>query len=185
MQIFIVERKRGVSSWIKLGPASLGPLLEGLVFCTKDMRTEHWEKLWQENGRTFSLVRGENKGGCFLRLGVVNQEKKRFSIFVPKGRGAKGGWALLLEALQGVEVASKSNGEAVVRVKVDNRVLSQNLKKLAHCLGNLGLAKLESGKALLEFEVMAEAEKALKGGEVSVGGFLMRLEKWSQMTGCV
>ena len=63
MQIFIVERKRGVSSWIKLGPASLGPLMEGLVFCTKDTRTEHWEKLWQENGRTFSLVRGENNGG--------------------------------------------------------------------------------------------------------------------------
>ena len=44
-QIFIVERKGGVSSWIKLGPASLGPLMEGLVFCTKDTRTGHWEKL--------------------------------------------------------------------------------------------------------------------------------------------
>ena len=86
MQIFIVERKRGVSSWIKLGLTSLGPLLEGLVFYTKDTRTGHWEKLWQENRRIFSLVRGENKGGCFLRLGVVDQEKKRFSIFVPKGR---------------------------------------------------------------------------------------------------
>ena len=52
-------------------------------------------------------MRGENKGGCFLRLGVVDREKKRFSIFVPKGRGAKGGWALLLEALRGVEVASE------------------------------------------------------------------------------
>ncbi|RVX05123.1 hypothetical protein CK203_020162 [Vitis vinifera] len=129
MQIFIVERKRGVSSWIKLGPASLGPLLEGLVFCTKDTRIGHWEKL------------------C---------------IFIPKGRGAKGGWALLLEALRGVDVASErqvrqkdkekpwkpllgksfaevvkqpcSNGEAVVRVEVDNRDLSQNLKKLAHRL---------------------------------------------------
>ena len=45
MQIFIVERKRGVSSWIKLGLASLGPLLEGLVFWTKDTRIGHWEKL--------------------------------------------------------------------------------------------------------------------------------------------
>ena len=59
------------------------------------------------------------------------------------------------------------------------------MAKLWGLKGNLGLAKLESGKALLEFEVMAEAEKALKGGEVSVRGFLMRLEKWSQMTGCL
>ena len=52
-------------------------------------------------------MRSENKGGCFLRLGIVDREKKKFSIFVPKGRGAKGGWALLLEALRGVEVASE------------------------------------------------------------------------------
>ncbi|RVW60546.1 hypothetical protein CK203_061454 [Vitis vinifera] len=30
-QIFIVERKGDVSSWIKLGSASLGPLIEGLI----------------------------------------------------------------------------------------------------------------------------------------------------------
>ena len=35
-----------------------------------------------------------------------------------------------------VEVVKQpcNNGEAVVRVEVDNRDLSQNLKKLAHCL---------------------------------------------------
>ena len=53
------------------------------------------------------MVRGENKGGCFLRLGVVDREKKRFSIFVPKGRGAKGDWALMVEALREVEAASE------------------------------------------------------------------------------
>ena len=228
-QIFIVERKRSVSSWIKLALASLGPLMEGLVFCTKDTRTGHWEKFWQENGRTFSLTRGENKGGCFLRLGVIDREKKRFSIFIPRGKGAKGGWALLVEALREMEPASdrqvrqkdkeklwkpmlgksfaevvKQNlsiEEEVVRVKVDNRALGVSLEKLAHCLvgcwdplpgkgedlrswgtqmaklwglkGNLGLAKLEYGKALLEFELITEAEKALKDGEISVGGFVM------------
>ena len=59
------------------------------------------------------------------------------------------------------------------------------MAKLWRLKGNLGLAKLESVKALLEFEVMAEAEKTLKAGEVSVRGFFMRLEKWSQMTGCL
>ncbi|RVX18413.1 hypothetical protein CK203_006490 [Vitis vinifera] len=210
MQIFIVERKRGVSSWIKLRPASLGPLMEGLVFCTKDTRTEHWEKLWQENGRTFSLVRGENKGGCFLHLGVVDREKKRFSIFIPKGRGAKGGWALLVEALREVEVVSerqqwRRGGQGESRQqglkskleeasplscwlldpkpgRGDNlRSWGTQMAKSWGLKGDLGLAKLENGKALLEFEVMTEAEKALKVGEVSdilskigeeCGGFL-------------
>ena len=173
-QIFIVERKRGVSSWIKLGPASLGPLMEGLVFCTKDTRTGHWEKFWQENGRTFSLMRGENKEGCFLRLGVIDREKKRFSIFIPRGRGAKGGWALLVEALREMESASdrqvrqkdkeklwkplvgksfaevvkqnRNNGDEVVRVKVDNRALSVSLEKLPIALLDAGTQCQEGGK---------------------------------------
>ena len=239
--IFITESKGGVSSWIKLGPASLGPLIEGLVFCSKDMRTGHWEKRWQENGRFFSLERGENKGGCFLKLGVLDREKKRFNIFVPRGRGAKGGWSLLVEALREIESISgrqvrqqdkeifrsplrgksfaevvKQNhsiGEEVARVRVDNSALCVNLEKLAHCLvgcwnsmrgggedlrswgtqmsklwglkGNLGLAKLEDGKALLEFGLLSEAEKALDMAEISVGGFVIRLEKWSPRSGCL
>ncbi|RVW52981.1 hypothetical protein CK203_072762 [Vitis vinifera] len=43
--------------------------------------------------------------------------------------------------------------------------------KVVGLKGNLGLAKLENGKVLLEFKVMTEAEKALKVGEVSVGGY--------------
>ena len=59
------------------------------------------------------------------------------------------------------------------------------MAKLWGLKGNLGLAKLEDDKALLEFEVITEAEKALKDGEVLVGGFVMRFEKWSQRTGCL
>ena len=239
-QIFIVERKGGVSSWVKLGPASLGPLMEGLTFCIKDTRNGHWEKSWQENGRAFSLTRGENKGGCFLRLGVTDREKKRFNIFVPKGKGTKGGWALLVEVLREIEpgsdgqksqqvkekcwspmlgksfadvVKQKRSCEEVVRVKIVNKPSGERLEKLAQCLvgswepmlgrgedlrswgtqmskwwglkGNLGLAKLEDGKALLEFELRAEAEKALKNGAISISGCDVRLEKWSQRTGCV
>ena len=51
--------------------------------------------------------------------------------------------------------------------------------------GNLGLAKLERGKVLLEFELLAEAEKALSLESISVGGILHRLEKWSLETGCL
>ncbi|RVW44614.1 hypothetical protein CK203_110051 [Vitis vinifera] len=140
---------------------------------------------------------------------------KRFNIFVPKGKGTKGGWALLVEAVREMEPGSEESqsGEEVVRVKIDNRPSSERLEKLAQCLvgswdpmlgrgddlrswgtqmsklwglkGNLGLAKLEDGKALLEFEIRAEAEKALKNGVISISGFDVRLEKWSQRTGCV
>ena len=106
LQATIVERKRGISSWIKLGPESLGLFVECLVLCIKDMRIGKWERKWKEKGRANSLVRDENKEGCFLQLGVVvDLEKKRFNIFIPKGRGVKGGWASMAETLRRLGVA--------------------------------------------------------------------------------
>ena len=51
--------------------------------------------------------------------------------------------------------------------------------------GNLGIAKLERGKILLEFELLAEAENVLSLKSISVGGIFLRLEKWSPETGCM
>ncbi|KAJ9692950.1 hypothetical protein PVL29_011872 [Vitis rotundifolia] len=223
MQITIVERKRGVSSWVKLGPASLVLLVESLGLCIKDSGKGKWERSWKENGRSFSLVRDLNKGGCFLRLGVANPEGKKYSIFIPKGKGEKGGWTSLMEAIQSlgivygksenkkVEVSSSKSlmgktiaevvrnpsreEKTVARVVVGKNDISRNVEKLSHCIGtqmakmwglkgNLGLAKLERGKALMEFEILAEVEKILKTGKISVGGVHMRLEKWSRETGC-
>ncbi|RVW66286.1 hypothetical protein CK203_066249 [Vitis vinifera] len=44
---------------------------------------------------------------------------------------------------------------------------------------------MNEGKVLLEFELVNEAEKALVDGEIEVEGLVMRLEKWSQRTGCL
>ena len=90
-QIFIEERKRGVSSWIKMGPESLGFVVEGLALCIEDKRTGRWVRNWRERGKIFSLLRDENKGGSFIRLGVEDGEKKKFNIYIPKGKGGKGG----------------------------------------------------------------------------------------------
>ena len=186
-------------------------------------------------------MREENKGGCFLRLGVMDLEKKSFNIFISKGRGVKGGWSSMAETLWSLGVAtgrresqqdeamllkpilgktfaevvqlSRSKGKVVVRVEVREEDLSINLNKLVHCLvgfwnsssargddlkswgtqmakiwglkGKLGLAKLERGKVLLEFELLVEAKKALNYGKILVGGLLLRLEKWSPETGCL
>ena len=63
LQAIIVERKRGISSWVNLGPESLGFFLDGLRFCIEDMSAGKWERSWKENGSSYSLVRDENKGG--------------------------------------------------------------------------------------------------------------------------
>ena len=186
-------------------------------------------------------MRDQNKRGCFIRLEVADLENKRFCIFIPKGRGAKGGWVSMVEMLWRLgftneeegcqkeeallskpsmgktyaEVAKQPKGKekATIRVEIRKKELSRNLNKLAHCLvriwnpssvreddlrswgtylanfwrlkGNLGLAKLERGKVLLDFEFLAEAEKALKIGGISVGGSLLCLEKWRPELGCL
>ncbi|RVW39230.1 hypothetical protein CK203_112422 [Vitis vinifera] len=86
MQVIIEERKRGVSSWIKMGPDSLGFVVEGLALCIKDTQTGKWVRNWRERGRTYSLSWDENKGGSFIWLGVEDLEKKRFNIFISKGK---------------------------------------------------------------------------------------------------
>ncbi|RVW40080.1 hypothetical protein CK203_081928 [Vitis vinifera] len=146
----------------------------------------------------------------------VRGAKKRFSIFIPKGRGAKGGWILLAEALR--EMESRPGGQAgqedkgklwipmwgksfaeVVKQKCstetswnprrgegeDLRSWGTQMSKAWGLKGNLGLAKMNEGKVLLEFELVNEAEKALVDGEIEVEGLVMRLEKWSQRTGCL
>ena len=49
-QAIIVERKRGISSWVWLGPVSLGIFLESLNQCIKEEKVGKWERGWKENG---------------------------------------------------------------------------------------------------------------------------------------
>ncbi|KAL6338279.1 hypothetical protein AAG906_018550 [Vitis piasezkii] len=161
-QVIIVESKGGVSSWVRLGPMSVEVFLDSLNQCIKEEKNGKWERGWKENRRTYSLVRDENRAGYYLRLGVVDQEKRRFSIFILKGKGAKGRWISMAEMLQRLvgnlgkkenkqeeramvkprmersyaEMVKGSRGREgkVVRVEVRGEEISENLCKLEHCL---------------------------------------------------
>ena len=91
VQATIVERKRGVSSWIKLGSESLGIFMECLVFCIKDMRTRKWERNWMEKGRFHSLVCDENKGGMLPPSGRCGFGEEKVQHLYPQRKRSKRG----------------------------------------------------------------------------------------------
>ena len=178
-------------------------------------------------------MRDVNRAGCFIRFGVVDLEMKRYSIFIPKGRGERGGWVSMAEMLRnmGVNIGRKVNKQEeramvkpcmersyaevvkrprsrdrnTVRVEVRGEEISNNLSKLEHCLvgswdpssareedfeklgwlmatswglkGKLGMARLEKGRVLLEFEFVGEAKRVFTFGKRSVGGFQLGLER--------
>ena len=93
-QVVIEESKGGVSSWVRLGPRSVEALLDSLKQCIKAEDKGKWERGWRENGRVYSLVRDENKAGMFIRLGVVDKEKRGIIFSSRKAEVREGGGIL-------------------------------------------------------------------------------------------
>lgn len=50
--------------------------------------------------------------------------------------------------------------------------------------GNLGLARMEKNRALLEFENLEEASRVVATGNRSLGGLQLGLEFWNPRSGC-
>ena len=91
-------------------------------------------------------------------------------------------------------------------MEVKEEEIRGNLRKLEHCLvgswspslangmdmerfgwlmartwglqGNLGLARMEMGRFLLEFQYVGEADRVLASGSRRVGGVQLGLERW-------
>ena len=234
--LFIVESKNGVSSWVKMGSASVGMFLEGMDQCIKDGKDVKWEKGWKEKGRRFSMVREANKAGSFIRLGIVDAEEKWYSICIPKGKGGREGWTVMAKVVRNLftrverrEInkdelspnrAPSEKGERGgrrsnigIRMEVKEEESCRNEDRLGQCLigkwdpkvagggdlermgwmlasvwglkGKLGLAWMDEGRALLEFEKAAEARKILDGGARLVGGIQVELKVWSPCFGCL
>ena len=107
---------------------------------------------------------------------------------------------------------SLSGNSNVVAVKVKKEESKGLIQKLKHCVvaswrdgsggeddmeklgqvwakswdlkGNLGLAKLNKRKALLEFENLEEARRVVSSGSCALEGTQVRLEHWSPRSGC-
>ncbi|RVW23294.1 hypothetical protein CK203_095517 [Vitis vinifera] len=77
---------------------------KGKPQCIKDRKEGKWEKGWKEKERNYSLVHDANSAGCFLRLGVVDLEKKRYNICISKGSREKGEWLAMAESLRKLDV---------------------------------------------------------------------------------
>ncbi|RVW16721.1 hypothetical protein CK203_076389 [Vitis vinifera] len=186
------ENGRGVAlGWIRrvrLGPTSVRLFLEGLDQCVKNGNEDKWEKGWKEKGRSYSMVREANRAGCFLWLGVVDSEEKRYSICIPKGKRERGGWLAMAEVLRKL-IASFDKKENKKEKKTSRRLQvemgkrlgsrDRNLVRVEGLKGKLGLARLEKEWVLLEFELVEEARRVLTSGKRSARGIQVGLEFWN------
>ncbi|RVW63586.1 hypothetical protein CK203_057419 [Vitis vinifera] len=158
-QALIVEKKGGVASWIRLGLDNLGLFLEGLNLCILDEKASGWGREWKEQGRTFSMSRGTNIAGEFIRLGVFDLARKHFCIFVPRGR--------------------KETGEGNAGEEDDLEKLGQHWAKSWELKGSLGLAKMEKGRGWILESKERVLDREEKAKEIWVRLFGLPVSFWS------
>ncbi|XP_034684659.1 uncharacterized protein LOC117913709 isoform X2 [Vitis riparia] len=80
-----------------------------------DEKEARWGREWKEQGRLYSMSRGKNEAGGFIRLGVSDLEKKWFCVFIPRGKRDKRGWVTMAEKLTQMvgSFGSSSNTQVV------------------------------------------------------------------------
>ncbi|RVW87593.1 hypothetical protein CK203_041151 [Vitis vinifera] len=162
----------------------------------------------------YSMTRGINRAGRFIRLGVFDLERKRFCIFIPRGRRegkavekavvGRSYATIAKRSLLGNPKCNRSEGEkgginrivkeiehCVVASWKDNSGGEDDLEKLGQLWakswelkGSLGLAKLEKERALLDFEDLEEARRVVSSGNRAMEGIQVGLEHWSPRSGC-
>ena len=83
----------------------------------------------------YSMIRGTNRTGGFIRIGVSDLEGKRFCIFVPRGRRDKRGWTTMAKKLKHVlgffgKKPEKQKGKAVEKVVMGGSYVTMVRKPL-------------------------------------------------------
>ena len=109
----IVERSKGLTSWIKFGSLSLCCLLEGVEAYCRGEFVQRFVKSWEDGGRKFKLESRANEAGRFLLSFVVDSETKRHCLMFPKGKGIMGGWVFLAEKLRSLRVSTRDEPRGI------------------------------------------------------------------------
>ena len=102
-----MERRRGLSSWIRFRDGSLQRLLEGVEAVAKEVRKIGCSSFWVEEGRQYGLERKANKAGSFFLCSARDANLKKHYIVFPEGKGLVGGWVLLAKKLRILRVEPK------------------------------------------------------------------------------
>ncbi|RVW83935.1 hypothetical protein CK203_042060 [Vitis vinifera] len=123
--VVISKSKGELVSWVRLGPASVGLVLEGLSQCLRNGEEGRWEKGWKEKGRLYSM-RGKEKGGwlamkeALRREGCWLDEKER-------DQGVRESGKLYAEVVKGSELRDTTR----FRVEIKEEETKNNVSRLS------------------------------------------------------
>ena len=132
----IVERSRGLSSWIRFGALSLRKLLEGFEGCCREEKEGRMVKVWEEEGRKFRLERRVNGAGRYVLCSVVDVETKGFCFVFRQGKGLLEGWAILAEKLRALGVVTQEEVKIEEALRVESKTKVVTIEgKDERCLG--------------------------------------------------
>ena len=99
-QVFITERRRGRSSWIRFGREGVKILTKGVESFRRGVGRNNEGLEWRENERRYCLKLKENEGGRFILCSVADLDGRWHGLSFPEGNGLINGWSMLVEALQ-------------------------------------------------------------------------------------
>ena len=133
-QVFITERRRGRSSWIRFGKEGVKILIKGVESFRRGAGRNNEGLEWRENERRYSMKLRKNEGGRFILCSVADLDGKWHGMSFPEGNGLINGWSMLVEALQAMgtmeykgEYNKPAKSTFPSKTEKDKEELNQNL----------------------------------------------------------